>query len=80
MTEVDLTGRMARLNQTVASVQSLRAVEAEATKAQALAERQAKWDLIQAEAPEVADMAKAVRAVFPGSRLVKVVIGGKRVI
>ncbi len=77
---VDLAERMAKLGNTVSAVQSSRAVEAEQAKAQALAERQAKWDLIQSEAPEVAELATAVRAVFPGSRLVKVVIGGKRVI
>lgn len=77
---VDLAERMAKLGKTVSAVQSTRAVKAEEAKAQALAERQAKWDLIQTEAPEVAAMAKAVREVFPGSRLVKVVIDGKRVI
>lgn len=77
---VDLAERMAKLGETVSAVQSSRAVEAKQAQALALAERQAKWDLIQSEAPEVAAMAKAVREVFPGSRLVKVVIGGKRVI
>lgn len=80
MTEVDLSARMAKLGETVTAVQSQRSVQAEQAKAQTLAERQETWALIQSEAPEVAAMAKAVRAVFPGSRLVKVVIGGKRVI
>lgn len=77
---VDLAARMAKLGKTVESVQAQRSAVAEEVKAQALAERQAKWDLIQSEAPEVAELATAVRAVFPGSRLVKVVIDGKRVI
>lgn len=76
----DLSARMARLGQTVAGKQAERAVAAEADRVKALAERQEKWAMIQREAPGLASMASAVRAAFPGSRLVKVVIDGKRVI
>lgn len=80
MSDVDLASRMARLGQTVASVQARREDERDVAREKAAEERRAKWALIQSEAPEVAAMATAVREVFPGARLVKVVIGGKRVI
>lgn len=77
---VDLNARLAGLGETVARVSAEREVSGLDARAVAQEDRRRVWAEVQRDAPELAAFALEVRKFFPGSKIVRAVINGKRVI